>query len=223
MGIGDILFIIPIIKELNDEGYNITWPINPDFLNIQKNFKYINFVDKNTFNIDYDITEIIDVDEFTILPVRFSNNLLGNGNPITCLPDKYKFFDVDLNKWRNLKWDRDYSMENKLYYDVLGLSDDEEYNLINDTYSMNQKITINYDNNIKNINCNLIDGFNLLDWYKVIENATNIYTVGTSIIFLIEVIPTNKLKNYFLYPRKPIESNCDNYNYLLNKVTKEII
>ena len=221
MGLGDILFSIPIAEYFFNLGYNITWPINNEFLNIKKNFNYINFIDKNSLNINYESIDIVENENFLIIPLRFSNNLLNNGDPSTCMSDKYKYIDLDINMWKNLKWERDKPTENKLYYDILGLKDDEEYNLVNETYNMDKKISIDINNGLKTIQFKIIENFNILDWYKVIENATNIYTVGTSLIFLIEVIPTKKLNQYILYPRKPIENDCSYYNYLLDKVTKE--
>lgn len=222
MGLGDILFSIPIAKKLNDIGYNIIWPVNFPFLDIQKNFDYIKFINKDEYNIDYDSDSISIIDDSMIIPLRYANNLLNNGDPITCMSDKYKMVNFSLDEWKNLSWKRDLNKENELYYNILGLSDDDNYNLINVSFSMNKKINIDCKNGLKNIKFDIIEGFNILDWYKVISNAKNIHTVGTSIVFIIEVIPTNKLCDYFLYARKPDELDCKYYNYLLKKPTKEI-
>lgn len=222
MGLGDILFSIPIAKKLNDIGYNIIWPMNNNFLSIKKNFNYIEIVSKDDYEINYNLDTVSIVDRSLILPLRYANNILNNGDQITCMSDKYKMLNIPLDEWTTLSWDRDLKKENELYYDILRLSDSDDYNLINDTFSMNNKIHIDCDNGLKNIKLDIIDGFNILDWYKVISNAKNIYTVGTSIVFIIEVIPTNKLCDYFLYARRPDESDCRYYNYLLKKPTKEI-
>jgi len=221
MGLGDILFSIPIAKSLHDVGYNIIWPVDKAFLNIQKNFEWIKFIDKDTYHIEYDNDCALVNDRDFILPLRYANNLISNGLTINCMSDKYKLVNLPLDKWRTLEWKRDIEKENKLYYDILKLSDNDEYNLINESFSMFRKININSNNTFKNIKFDIIEDFSILDWYKVIENAKNIYTVGTSVVFIIEVIPTNKLVDYFLYARRPDELNCDNYNYLLKKPTKE--
>lgn len=222
MGLGDILFSIPIAKKLNDIGYNIIWPVDVSFLNIQKNFDYIKFINKDEYNMNYELDSISTINNNLVIPLRYANNLLNNGNPITCMSDKYKMVNISLDEWSKLSWKRDLIKEDQLYYDVLGLSDNEEYNLINESFSMTKKINIDCNNGLKNIKFDIIDGFNVLDWYKVISNSKNIHTVGTSIIFIIEVIPTNKLCDYFLYARRPDETDCNYYNYLLKKPTKEI-
>jgi hypothetical protein len=222
MGMGDILFCIPLSKYFKDLGYNIIWPINNEFLGIKKNFEFIEFVDKSEFNMDYNSNSIIIDGRSLILPLRFANNIINNGEPKTCMIDKYKFLNLPSEMWTTLEWKRDIKKENELYYDILKIKDDEEYNLINETFNMDKKIHIDCDNGLRNIKFDIIDGFGILDWYKVIENAINIHTVGTSIVFIIEVIPTKKLCDYFLYARRPFEPNCDYYNYLLKKPTKEI-
>jgi hypothetical protein len=222
-GLGDILFSIPIVSSLHEMGYDIIWPIDPSFMNIQKSFEFIKFIKKDDFPMNYDSDSFIKDDDKLIIPLRYSNNLLNNGYPITCMSDKYKLVDMSLDSWKSLKWQRDLDSENRLYFDVLGLKENEEYNLLNVNFSMGEKINIvNYDSNIRSVNFDIIDGFSILDWYKVIQNSTNIYTVGTSIVFMIEVIPTNRLKEYVLYARRPFENDCKYYNYLLSKPTSEI-
>ena len=147
MGLGDILFSIPIAKKLNDIGYNVIWPVDESFLDIQKNFEYIKFINKDEYNMDYDLDSISTINNSLVIPLRYANNLLNNGNPITCMSDKYKMVNISLDEWTKLSWKRDLDKENKLYYDVLGLSDNEEYNLINESFSMTKKINIDCNNN----------------------------------------------------------------------------
>jgi hypothetical protein len=54
---------------------------------------------------------------------------------------------------------------------------------------------------MKKIDLSFINGYTLFDWSKVIENATEIHTVDTSVIYLVEKL-TTKSKLY-LYPRHP--------------------
>lgn len=221
MGLGDILFSIAIAKRLYDIGYNIIWPVNNSFLTIQKNFEWINFVDKQATNIDYENTSISIFDNNLVLPLRWSNNVFNNGNSTTCMIDKYRILGLSPDLWTTLSWKRDTKKEDELFYEVLGLTDDTKYNVINENFRMFKKVSISCENEYRNIKFEIIDGYNILDWYKVIENATTIHTVGTSIVFMIEVIPTPKLEKYVLYPRIPDEYDCKYYNYLLKKPTHE--
>jgi hypothetical protein len=214
MGLGDILFIIPICDYYYNLGHNIIFPINEEFLNIQKNFKHIQFVNKNNYHIDYESNEIIENEEYTILPIRFSNNILNNGDSKTCMSDKYKFLNLPLNIWKTLKWERDLQKEDELYYNILKIKDGEKYNLINTSFSMNKSIKLDLNNGLRNINMTIIKDFNLLDWYKVITNASSIHTVGTSINYMIEVI--NTTNDLHLYRREG-EKDFSFYLYLFEK------
>jgi hypothetical protein len=220
-GLGDILFSIPIAKYYTDMGLKVIWPIKNEFIDIKNNFDYIDFVDIDNYKMDYDNTNLNIIDNTLYLPLRYSNNILSDGDSTKCMIDKYKYVNLDINIWKTLNWKRNIKKENELYYDIFNLKDNEDYSLINNTYSHGQ-IDLDIKENIKTINLEKIKNYNLLDWYKVIENAKIIHTVGTSIVFLIEVIPTLKLTNYVLYARRPYENNCNNYNYLLKKPTIEI-
>ena len=85
---------------------------------------------------------------------------------------------------------------------MLGIKQGEKFNLINcNFYSFeNRTINLNINNKLKNIEMKFIPTFNLLDWSGIIEEAENIYTVNTSIIFLLEVLEL-KAKEIHLYSR----------------------
>lgn len=199
-GIGDILFIEPIMRYYFQQGHKVTVPILSKYLDIQRNLPYINFVDKETFNIDYEEKEFIETDDRIIIPMRWSmeyyNSLLKN-----TMLNKYKMVGIDLEEWRKLTWLRHRWRENKLK-EVLGIKQGEKFNLINcNFYSFeNRTINLNINNKLKNIEMKFIPTFNLLDWSGIIEEAENIYTVNTSIIFLLEVLEL-KAKEIHLYSR----------------------
>lgn len=218
VGLGDILFCIPIARHYYDQGYEILWPT--DFTSIQKHFKFIQFVPSNSISFDQNNMNIQENDEGLVLPLRWCNNLLNNGNPITTMSDKYKFCNLPLEMWKQLKWERDESAEEELF-ERLGLKD-VSYNLISEVFtpSFSMKYEIKIQNGLQNVHLQKLDNYTLLDWGKVIENATNLYTVGSSINVIIEVMAT-KHKEYILYPRWPHEINCQNYNYLYKKPTGE--
>jgi hypothetical protein len=222
MGLGDILFIIPICKYYHNLGYKILYPVNKEFVNLNDNFDFITFIDKNLINIDYNNQEIVENEDYIILPIRFANTVLNNSDSRTCMSDKYKYFNFPLDMWREICWNRNHEKENKLYYDVLGLSDNEEYNLINKSYSMNLiRSDIKPDNNLRNIEMIIYQDFNILDWCKVFENAKNIYTVSTSIIYILDLLNL-KCDEIKLY-RRYSEIDFSYYDYLLQKKYKKII
>ena len=215
-GIGDILFIEPIMRYYFQQGHKVTVPILSKYLDIQRNLPYINFVDKETFDIDYEEKEFIETDDRIIIPMRWSmeyyNSLLKN-----TMLNKYKMVGIDLEEWRKLTWLRHRWRENKLK-EVLGIKQGERFNLINCNFYSFENRTINLDinNKLKNIEMKFIPTFNLFDWACIIEEAENIYTVNTSIIFLLEVLEL-KAKEIHLYSRNVNGADFIQTEYLRSK------
>ena len=215
-GIGDILFIEPIMRYYFQQGHKVTVPILSKYLDIQRNLPYINFVDKETFDIDYEEKEFIETDDRIIIPMRWSmeyyNSLLKN-----TMLNKYKMVGIDLEEWRKLTWLRHRWRENKLK-EVLGIKQGERFNLINCNFYSFENRTINLDinNKLKNIEMKFIPTFNLLDWACIIEEAENIYSVNTSIIFLLEVLNL-KAEEIHLYSRNVNGADFIQTEYLRSK------
>jgi len=199
-GIGDVLFIEPIMRYYFQQGHKVTVPILSKYLDIQRNIPYVNFVDKNFYNIDYEEQKIIETDNHIILPMRWSKEYFNSPLKET-MRNKYRMVGIELEEWRKLTWLRHRWRENKLK-EVLGIKQGEKFNLINcNFYSFeNRTINLNINNKLKNIEMKFIPTFNLLDWSGIIEEAENIYTVNTSIIFLLEVLEL-KAKEIHLYSR----------------------
>ena len=115
---------------------------------------------------------------------------------------KYRLIDIDWTDWLEFfNFKRNEQKENELYYDVLGLKDGEEYTFINKYYATPPNhLTYNvYENpNEKNINLEMLEGFTIFDWCKVIENASKISIIDTSLNYIIEKLKlkTNDLTCY---------------------------
>jgi hypothetical protein len=62
----------------------------------------------------------------------------------------------------------------------------------------------------------ILDGFTLFDWSKIIENASEIHTVATSNLFLLETLNL-KANKVNIYPRRPRENNLDGISEFVNK------
>jgi hypothetical protein len=215
-GIGDILFIEPIMRKYFKEGNKIILPVLNKFLDLQPYFPYINFIDKEEYEIDYEEIKIIKKEDTIILPMRWSREFFNSPLNDTML-NKYKMVGMDLNEFRDLTWLRHRSKEDELM-NLLNIKEGDEYNLINMNYHtfIDGKVDIKIDNNIRNIEMRTIEGFTLLDWTRVIEEAKNIHTVNTSILFLLECLDLNA-DEIHLYSRNVDGRDFDQTNYLWSK------
>jgi len=226
-GIGDVLFCEPIARHFYNEGENeIFWPLNDHFMWISDYIKYINFVPKSSHRTDYDYESwnlgLTSLGVYYI-PLEFSNQIVRKLKPYDYsdnyhnMLDKYRLLGFSEDMWKTLKWERNLEKENKLYNLLVK---DENYILINTKWSEGN-ISIETDSKFQIINMDILDGFTLFDWAKIIENACEIHTVSTSNLYLLETLNL-KANKVNIYPRKPRENNLDGISEFVNKNFKLI-
>ena len=110
------------------------------------------------------------------------------------MSSKYSMVGLDYSDWQDyFKFDRNFEKEDDLYYNVLGLKDDSEFVFINNLYNENRDCDLlkpeNY--NLPAVELQYIDGFTLFDWCKVFEKAKSVYTINTSLNYIIDVLDTS--------------------------------
>ena len=205
--LGDILYTLPIAQRLTERGYYVKFIIKNTYKNIIKHFPNINF-------IECDFSEppsLIPKEPCIFLPLWYAAGfsiLTDNKDyKIDLMPDKYRAYNlvmddnIDPNSyWRRLNFKRFLEKEKKLFK-VLGLKEGEKYILINEHCSKEYR-KIEVKTNLKKIYMDKtgnLKEFSLLDWSGIIENAEEIHTVHTSLIYIIEILKTTK--NLHLYER----------------------
>jgi len=217
-GHGDIHFTITLAKIIAD-GRPILWPIFPQFVEgFNRAFPDITFVDWRTLQIDYNNTNqyeciVENVGVCTILPFRFAGDLLKLPYRYV-MKAKYLLYGLDWQIWKEqAMWVRDTSKEYDIAFDNYIGSKNPNI-LINNTFGSEGNLRINIP--IKGVEMKITNGISLFDYSKLIEDATEIHTVSTSIIYLLEMLDLTA-KEIHLYPRVPIETDFKNIDYLLQK------
>ncbi len=218
-GLGDIIFSMKAVLEFAN-GRNIIWPVVENFENIGKHFPGIMFVDWKKFKLDYNSNKQYYIEDGLVVPLRYSDSLCGVKYN-ECMKSKHIYFGYDWQNWKDIKMVRDNDSENILFDKMLseyGIEAGEKYNLINKNFRTDKSGVSNIlpNNGLKNILMREVPGFTLIDWSKIIQEAEHIYTVGTSINYLIELIEI-KAKTINLYVRKPDEKDFKNYDYILSE------
>jgi hypothetical protein len=198
-GIGDILFCQKIASKLRKKGYEIWWPVSDQIRWVENYISGINFcsIDDN-FPLKenyYNSNSIID-DNGVFLPLQDADQHYAG----MCMMDaKYEFTGLKYNDWQNyLKYSRNYDKESELF-DLL--SPPASFSLVNKKFgtppgeqTCKHIDTVGMDNVIE---LRIIEGYNIFDWCRVFEKASEIHTVDTSILFLIETLNvTNDLHCY---------------------------
>jgi len=214
--IGDIIFVMSIAQKYVNDGYIVDFPVFPEHMenpSIQKYFPTINFISTNDFpeyNKYCGGIKGVEDDKYISIPLRAS----ATRRPNQHMKEKYEFLGLDFNMWRDMKINRDYDAEKELL-NHLEITDGQEFNLINENHMFFfEKISIPVNKDEKNIFMSKIDGFSLFDWIGVMEKAKSIHTVGTSIIFLMDIYDTMP-KDMQFYPRN--DKSYSSYDYLLTK------
>jgi len=135
---------------------------------------------------------------------HFWQNDYGVRDEDTCMVmhSKYIMMQLDWKNWsEGFQFNRKIDKENELYYNVLGLKDDSEYVFVNryaNTENRKNNELVFPDFDIPIVDLQILNGFSLFDWCKVIENAKEIHTVHTSMPYLIDRLNI-KAKKYYMY------------------------
>ena len=189
-GLGDIFFCQKIANHFISQGYEVVWPVIPEFSWIS----------------DYLITDV----KFTLdRPNNFDLHIPLSSADSRFLDKKimeakYALVDLDFSDWQDhFKFKRNPEKEKELFYNVLSLNDNEEYNFINEIYGSpphHVHMPVRVNNDLKNVKMSLLQEYSMFDWLMIIEKAKNVHLVDTSLTLILENIEL-KANEKVLYSR----------------------
>lgn len=222
MGCGDILFIQTIANDFIRENKKVLIPVAPHLVSLNKHFPNVTFIDKNLLNINYERKDDYTIHNARIIPLRFAEAIQKLPYK-DCMKAKYSLLGKDWQRWREMTWIRHPEHEHRLFSEVLGLQEGEKYNLINTNFRFDNsgRAMFKVDNGLKNVTMRVIENYTLLDWGVVIQSATQIHTVSTSLNYVIELMEL-KAEELHLYVRRDSqrlfqEKDFSTIQYLLTK------
>lgn len=178
--LGDILFTLKIAEELSKKG-TVYWQISPAFWN-----NGISRI-KSSSLISPHSPKVVRGGEVIKLC-----DLTHRSDP-ELMRIKYTSLGMEWDGWSDyIKYDRNYDVESALKQHF-GLQDGDPFIFYNDTYGPGQKhngvvksIPEDYDGKI--IKLEVFEGVTVFDWAWIFENAEQIHTVDTSIMYVIETL-----------------------------------
>lgn len=184
--LGDILWLVPMVRALQDEGNTCLWPVNPEYMCLDRHFPDLNFVDKNHIPINYESRQAIETPYGKWLPYRFASENMGRRLD-RCMDSKYNLYGHDWRMFREMYWQRDMKTEELLFNQLVP---NGEYILVNRLFGAQGQFEIKplIDSNLPVIEMRHTPGYTMLDWVKVIENATEIHSANTSILYILECL-----------------------------------
>jgi hypothetical protein len=225
-GIGDLIWIQPIVDKIISMGYTVTIPVVDLYYDMV--IKYIekpnliwkkesdDFVLKNLYGTDRHYS-----DEHNVyIPLSHAWKYVPN---CSVMIGKYFYTNTPITNWHNnINLKRDKEREKKVF-DVYNIDITRPFSIVNMSYgtppnSIKRSIPIQYmTDQIINMSVEKDQSNNifLFDWIGAFESAFEIRTVETSTCFLADLY--SKTKNLFMYERKPDNSSPIFYN-LTNKL-----
>lgn len=230
-GIGDIFYCLKIAQCLKAE--EVIWPIADQYYEVLKKHiiidprRNVNFVKlpppeelKALWNSEYHkpfcFCSSKEENKNLFLPLQHADRLHSD---VLIMESKYKMansFSHDWLKYFNFK--RDHEKEDKLFK-LLNLSENEEYALVSKNYGTPpdyKQLSIYGKNGLRQIQLELMDGYNVFDWCKVIEEATEIHMVDTCFIYIMEHLNL-KAKELNLFSRRG-HDGCIQIRHIPKKV-----
>jgi hypothetical protein len=221
-GAGDAIFIQSLLKQLAQPGDEILYPILPQFVEgFNRAYPDIAFVNYRQLNINYESKKEVVTADTRILPIRYADQIT-NRPYHHCMRAKYDMYGLDFNTWRNVKPDRN-KKEGELLtsldigHDINGVLN--QYNLISPYYGSGSqfKVDVSPNNGLPNVYMSSIPGYSLFDWQFVIQHATNIYAVSSSIVYLLELLDLNANEVHLYGRHHEKDTWYKNIEYLLTK------
>jgi len=199
-GLGDILFLSPLIQEIEKDGNIelIFWKIKDEYHWVKDYLKFTKTI------LVKESQELDNLDWFQTLNFEQSFHIVGGRD---CMEAKYNLVKAPLEIWRNISFKRNFEKEAELLQ-KLNISENEEFIFVNNNFAdpnLKYSTNIHVGTNLRIISLEYLEGFTLLDWCGVLEQAKEIHTVSTSLYFVIEGI--GRTEGLHLYPRKPFDKD----------------
>lgn len=212
-GVGDCIFSMTLVKRIAN-GNKIIWPVLPHFVDgLQRAYPSITWIDVNGCGFDLNRMEQYEVvhpvyGECVVLPIRFAGDILKLPYR-EVMAARYKLYGIDWQEWRmKAMWQRD-SKKEKALRKIVGKGDI----VVNRFFRSDSSGCAQID--AKGIEMSSIYGFSIFDWCGIWEEAKEIHTVSTSIIYLLELLPITA--EIHLYLRRPDEADFKNIDYILQR------
>ena len=221
-GVGDVFFLQKIAHTYRQKGHEVIWPLRDDIVWIAEYIPDITWCKlsewlQGPYGKLFNYGGFAETEEFIYIDASTADRTF-NTDPTRIMSAKFGLAGLDHKDWaKYFKFNRNREKERELYHDVLGIKGDYVY--VNDITHTDLRKTSSlvdqkYDYPV--IENRIVDGFTLLDWTMVLENAKEIHTVPTAVCFVVDVIDTEA--EVFYYPNS--ERQYKDVIDIFNKVTE---
>jgi len=220
---GDIFVVAPIAKYYYDKGYGIFWPVREQYLNLVRNyFPYVEVtgpIEGYGYPKRHDDWLRSDTMNLEIMTRTFHYDLVLNladrGPTPMQAPDetfeeyKYRAANVPFAFKNHFVWDRNEIKENDLVRKAFNLHPEDEFVVAHLESSHGDKAVIPKEEKRPVIEIKPIEGFEIVDWFPIIQNASAVYCVESSVHQFIDgcihrLIADDPDKQFYLLSRSSL-------------------
>jgi hypothetical protein len=210
LGLGDILWVQPIVDHYISDGYTVIYPVGDSYFDIvssyikKDNLQWVRESDDFPLKFLYDMPERIELGEDIYLPLTHAQS----HNSLSLMIGKYAFAGLPVTDYRDAyEIDRDYERE-KLLMDAYDLHND--FIIVNEVYgtfphTKKHDINIKSDSkvHVMSVQQDIDNGFHVFDWIGALQKAKEVHSVGTSICYMMDKYCTDN--EIHLYERRTID------------------
>lgn len=212
---GDIFICAPIAKWYADQGYEVHWPVTQKFIPQLESFDYVTpiLLREEPLHQDWlksDTLKALELQEGYDKVINLSDRgphptaQLGGEKFDVC---KYRVAGVPIDQKRNLVWSRNKTKEEDLYRKLELDTFKEDYVVAALKSSRGDYTPVPKEETRKIVEIILIEGFNIVDWYKVILNSKAIFAVESAVQCFIEGCGDKLPQKKYLLKRSTISGN----------------
>lgn len=192
LGLGDIIWVLPIVDTIIESGYTVYYPVGDIYYDMissyieKENLVWVKESDNFPLKKYYGNFNVVETDDQLYVPLRYADRYFPSCSTMIA---KYYLLSVPIGDWRkSFNPKRDPERENRLVetYKLEG-----EYLLVNKSFGtdyQNRELNIISDKKIHymNIEEDKHNGFHLFDWILALKKSSEVHTVETSLCFLID-------------------------------------
>jgi hypothetical protein len=196
--VGDILICLPIAEHYSKLGYDVEWLCPKEYHSL---FNYVDYCKPVTSQSGAYKKEI-DLSFGLNTKSKVHQLWLKERKNLESFIDlKYSIAEVPIENFRKLNYKRNIENENKLY-DLLGLSEGDVFTLLHRNSDYGTHIDVDTNGN-RIVEFSPMLNFCIFDWRKVIENASEIHCIDSSLLNFVDSIETNAKLFYHITDKVP--------------------
>jgi hypothetical protein len=199
--VGDIICVLPIAKWWADKGFKVIWQCPKQYHSLFDYVDYCSPIEKYDHQADKVIDLSFGLDTFSPIHRKW---LAYKRTGKSFVQFKYEIAEVPLSQMRNLQYKRNEQSENRLFLHLVP-DNSIHYHVIHSGSDYGSPVDILVSGQM--VKFEKVGDFTIFDWYKVLENASSIHCIDSSLANFVDAIDTKAELHYYITDKVPGKSD----------------